>query len=349
MPRDGENDDKKSDDTAPAVTQTTQTSAIEEAPASAAPPTPSPPPAAALRRPRGKGIRYVLIGIVALIAVIFAAREVMLRMTHVYEYDARVVTDHITIGSRVEGTLIELNVENGQTVAAGELIAQIDDRVQRFELDALKAELAALRTERGGYAARTSMVTKQTNSRYRTRLTSIRATRARRSALQAQLTLANQDLARFQNLFERRVIPRNRLDRAVSEVARLTSDVRQADAEIASSRGQAAEAEADKGELTVIEQELASLEFKEAQLGARIARQEVLIQQRAIRAPKAGVIDRVFVENGEFIGEGRRMMMLHDPEGIWVEANIKETEIRRLQPGQRVAITVDAYPDDTFV
>jgi membrane fusion protein (multidrug efflux system) len=43
------------------------------------------------------------------------------------------------------------------------------------------------------------------------------------------------------------------------------------------------------------------------------------------------------------------MMMLHDPEGIWVEANIKETEIRRLQPGQRVAITVDAYPDDTFV
>jgi membrane fusion protein (multidrug efflux system) len=357
MPRDGENDDKKPDDAAPAVAQTAQTSSIEETPAAAATtpaaaathPTPPPPPAAALRRPRGKGIRYALIGIVALTAVIFAAREVMLRMTHVYEYDARVVTDHITIGSRVEGTLIELNVENGQTVAAGELIAQIDDRVQRFELDALKAALQALRTERGGYAARTNMVTKQTDSRYRTRLTSIRATRARRSALQAELTLAKQDLARFQNLFERRVIPRNRLDRALSEVARLTSDVRRADADIASSRGEAAEAEADKGELTVIEQELASLEYKEAQLGAQIARQEVLIQQRAIRAPKAGVIDRVFVENGEFIGEGRRMMMLHDPEGIWVEANIKETEIRRLQPGQRVAIAVDAYPDDTFV
>jgi membrane fusion protein (multidrug efflux system) len=41
--------------------------------------------------------------------------------------------------------------------------------------------------------------------------------------------------------------------------------------------------------------------------------------------------------------------MLHNPENVWVEANIKETQVRRLSVGQIVHITVDAYPDDNFM
>ena len=311
----------------------------------------APPPTARRGRFRqsSKLLRNAVIGLVALIAIGFAAREVMLRMTHVYEYDARVVTDHVTVGSRVDGMLKTLIVDAGQTVAAGELLAQIDDKIQIYELEALRAELAAIRTERGQYAAKTDMVTRQTDSRYQTRLTSVRAQQARRDSLSADLTLAKQELARFQNLFERRVIAKARLDRAQADVSRLLSEVRRADAEIASSRGEAAEAEADKGELTVIERELASLAFREAQLGAQIARHEALIEQRAVRAHKAGIIDRVFIEQGEFVGEGRRLLMMHDPEDVWIEANIKETQVRRLKVGQRVEVTVDAFPDDKFV
>ncbi len=322
-------------------------------PPPAAPPPAAPPPAAPPpRRSRAgapRGMRYLLIGLVAIAALVFGGREVMMRMTHVYEYDARVVTDHITIGSRVDGNLVALEVDAGDEVKAGQLLAQVDNRIPTLELAALRAELAGVRAERGESAARTDMVTRQTDTRHHTRMTSIQVEQARRAALLAELKLAGQDLERFQNLFERRVISRARLDKAESEVSRLRSDVRRADAEIASSRGQAAEAEADKGELTVIERELAILEFKEAELNARIARQETLIGQRAIRAPRDGMIDRVFVENGEYVGEGRRILMLHDPNDVWIEANIKETEIRRLKPGQRVAVTVDAFPDDEFV
>ena len=41
--------------------------------------------------------------------------------------------------------------------------------------------------------------------------------------------------------------------------------------------------------------------------------------------------------------------MMHDPDNVWVDANIKETEIRRLRPGQSVDVSVDAYPDEVFV
>lgn len=310
-----------------------------------APTRPAPPP----RRRGGRGIRYLLIGAAAIVALGFAGREVMNRMTHVYEYDARVVTDHVTVSARVDGNLIALNVDSGDRVEAGAVLAQIDDRVVRLQLDALRAELAALRAERGEYDARTDLVTKQTDSRYRTRLTSIRAQQARRGALVAELTLARQELERFRNLYQRKVVAKASLDRAQADVTRLESDVRRADADIASSRGEAAEAEADKGELTVIQRELAILDAREAQLEARIAQQEALIAWRAVRAPRAGVIDRVFVENGEFVGEGRRILMMHDPDDIWVEANIKETEVRRLKLDQLVDVQVDAYPDDTFV
>jgi membrane fusion protein (multidrug efflux system) len=294
-------------------------------------------------------VRYGLIGLVAIAAIVLGAGEVISRMTHIYEYDARVVTDHVTISSRVDGVLRDLKVDTGDVVTAGAALAQMDDRVPALELRALQAELAALQTERSQYIARSSMVTQQTDSRYKTRLTSIRAERARRGALVAELRLARQEYTRFKSLFDKRVIARSRLDRAESEVSRLASDVRRADAEIASSRGQAQEAQADKAELSVIEQEAALVDFKEAMLRARIARHEALLSYRTIQTPKAGVIDRVFVEEGEFLGEGRRVLMLHDPENTWVEANIKETQVRRLKVGQRVAIDVDAYPDDKFI
>ena len=326
--------------------------AAESAPAEQAKPavTASAPPPN-LRRQRGgmRFVRYGLIGLVAIAAIVFGAREVISRMTHVYEYDARVMTDHVTISSRVDGVLRDLKVDTGDTVTAGAALAQMDDRVPALELRALQAELAALQTERSQYVARSSMVTQQTDSRYKTRLTSIRAERARRGALEAELRLARQEYKRFKSLFDKRVIARSRLDRAESEVSRLASDVRRADAEIASSRGQAQEAQADKAELSVIEQDAALVDFKEAMLRARIARHEALLSYRTIQTPKSGVIDRVFVEEGEFLGEGRRVLMLHDPENTWVEANIKETQVRRLKVGQRVAIDVDAYPDEKFI
>ncbi len=309
----------------------------------------SPPPHIRTKWGGVRFVRYGLIGLVAIAAIVFGAGEVISRMTHIYEYDARVVTDHVTISSRVDGVLRDLKVDTGDVVTAGAALAQMDDRVPALELRALQAELAALQTERSQYIARSSMVTQQTDSRYKTRLTSIRAERARRGALVAELRLARQEYTRFKSLFDKRVIARSRLDRAESEVSRLASDVRRADAEIASSRGQAQEAQADKAELSVIEQEAALVDFKEAMLRARIARHEALLSYRTIQTPKAGVIDRVFVEEGEFLGEGRRVLMLHDPENTWVEANIKETQVRRLKVGQLVAIDVDAYPDDKFI
>ena len=58
-----------------------------------------------------------------------------------------------------------------------------------------------------------------------------------------------------------------------------------------------------------------------------------------------GIIDNTFVEEGEYVRPGTRLLMLHDPDNVWVAANVKETEISRFGVGSTAAITVDAYPD----
>ena len=57
------------------------------------------------------------------------------------------------------------------------------------------------------------------------------------------------------------------------------------------------------------------------------------------------MVDKIFVDVGEYVTPAQRLAIIHDPDKIWVEANIKETEVRKLRIGQSVDISVDAFPD----
>ena len=58
-----------------------------------------------------------------------------------------------------------------------------------------------------------------------------------------------------------------------------------------------------------------------------------------------GVIDNVFVNEGEYVVPIRRLLMLHNPNEIWIDANVKETKINLINIGDKATITLDAYPD----
>ena len=87
---------------------------------------------------------------------------------------------------------------------------------------------------------------------------------------------------------------------------------------------------------------------RRALLLARIRRHRIEVADHVVRSPRDGVVSRTFVEAGEYVQAGQRIALLHDPREVYVEANVRETEIRRLRPGQGVRVEVDAYPDRTF-
>jgi membrane fusion protein (multidrug efflux system) len=187
-----------------------------------------------------------------------------------------------------------------------------------------------------------------TGSRISSRNSELVAAEAKRASLRAELSLANQDLARVEKLYRSKVISRARLDSARAAVGRLKSDVAEAEAQMQRARGAIAESEAERGEVGMITQEIAMLRHSATALKAELEQKRVEIQEHTLVAPIDGVIDRLFIEQGEYVREGQRLLMMHNPKDVWVEANIKETEIRNLKLGQVANISVDAFPDHAF-
>lgn len=290
-------------------------------------------------------LRYAIIAAVALAAIGWGYTEIMARLTHVFEYDARITTDLVTMSSRRDGQLLELPIKEGQQVEAGAVLARLDDRIPSLEAQAIQARLLALEADRKRLHNKRQMMDQQTGSRISSRTSEMEASEAKRASLQAELALAEQDLERVERLFQRKVISRARLDEARAAVGRLRSDVAEAKAQIERARGAIAESQAERGELDMISQEVSMLDHQTTALRAELERKRVEVAEHVIRAPMSGVIDRLFVEEGEYLREGQRVLMMHDPADLWVEANIKETELRLLKIGQPVEIYVDAFPD----
>ena len=77
-------------------------------------------------------------------------------------------------------------------------------------------------------------------------------------------------------------------------------------------------------------------------------RQASEVKKHTITSPVTGVVDQTFVNEGEYVAPGQRFALVHDSRDVWINANIKETEVQKIRQGQPVIITVDAYPGRTF-
>jgi membrane fusion protein (multidrug efflux system) len=67
-----------------------------------------------------------------------------------------------------------------------------------------------------------------------------------------------------------------------------------------------------------------------------------------ITAPEGGVVTRKSVEVGQYVQAGQPLMSVVPLRDVWVVANLKETTVRNVLPGDRVAITVDSYPGKRY-
>ena len=62
-----------------------------------------------------------------------------------------------------------------------------------------------------------------------------------------------------------------------------------------------------------------------------------------IYAPVSGVVNEKTVEIGQHIQAGEQLLVISQLEDIWVTANFKETQLKRMRPGQPVDVKVDAF------
>jgi len=294
------------------------------------------------RLPRARTLAAILGG---LAAVILLSVWIAGRAATVSTADARVAADMVAISTDVAGQITDLHVETGERVAAGQLLYTIDARAVRQELMEYSADAERLRAEIAREQARIGL----SSSRAETEIDASRADQnsavASVGAARAELKAAEREFERINGLFNRGLVTQTRFDEAENRLENARQDLRIAEARRNSASAEQRQAVLSGKEVALIEHNLKVLEASLARVEAQLQRQRIIIDQHEIRSPIDGVVDELFYDPGEHALAGFRVALLHNPDKVWIRANIKETEIRHVKPGAPVKVHVDSQPD----
>ncbi len=229
--------------------------------------------------------------------------------------------DYLRLGPRDPGIVSTLTVEEGENVSAGAPLFSVDGERARLAMEQTEAQLQAAEARAADLAAGG-------------RAEEVRAARDQLDQARADLKLAEENHVRAVDLVERGVAPRQRLDEAEralnaasSRVAELENRVRIAVLPARDDQIAAARQEADAAR-------------------AALAQAQSQLDDRSVRAPVAGRVDRVYLRPGEFAGAGQPVVSVLPPENIKVVFFIPETQLARVSVGANVTLKCDGCPTE---
>ena len=269
--------------------------------------------------------RLIVIGvaIVALIAAaIYGVDYYLVGRFQVATDDAYVRANNSTLGARVSGHIAAIVPADNTRVKAGDVVFRIDEGDYKIAVDSARAKAATQQA---------------TIDRIGRQVTSAQSAV---DQAQAQLTSAEAQSTRAQLDFERQqaLSTKGFASRAVFETSQAARD--QAAAAVQSAKA-ALDAARDNVEVTKAQQNEARAQLVELQ--SALAKAERDLEFTQVRAPVDGVFSNRIVNVGDFVAVGQRLGNIVPLNDVFIDANFKETQLGRLKPGQRVAISVDAY------
>ena len=124
--------------------------------------------------------------------------------------------------------------------------------------------------------------------------------------------------------------------------------LRTAEARVEQAKAQSIHADALAQEVRVreAERDLAQAQLKEAEVALSLA--QLNLDDTAIKAPVTGLVSKKSVEIGQVVQPGQPLLAIVPLHDVWVLANFKETQLRRVRPGMRAEVVVEGDPDHPY-
>lgn len=288
--------------------------------------------------------RKILFGGLAGALLLAVIGFVIDRSTFVTTADARVASDIIAVSSDISGRITSVQVSEGDRVGRDAVLYTIDDREASLVLAQYQAEADRLHAEMTREDARADLATTKAGSQVDARRAGTQSAVASVGVAESNLETARREHERTKGLFERKLIAQSQYDQAKNAMDTAEQALQRALADRATAAAEQRTASISGQEVRLIDHDLSILKARLVQAEARVDAQKVIVEQHTIRSPIDGIVDELFYDAGEHSLRGFRMAMIHDPDSVWVSANIKETQIRFIQPGAPVTITADSDP-----
>jgi membrane fusion protein (multidrug efflux system) len=293
-------------------------------------PAAAPNAAASQAAPKTGKRRAVLVSIVALLALAATAYGVhyfLIGRFFISTDDAYVRANNSTLGARVSGHVASILPGDNTVVRAGEVIFRIDDGDYRIAVDAARTRIA------------TQQATIDRIGRQVTALESaVEQAKAQLASADAGLKRADLDFDRQQTLNTKGFASRATFE--VSEAGR--------DQGLAAVKSAQAAYDAARDNVEVTRAQQAEARAQLAELQTSLAKAERDLEFTSVRAPVDGTFSNRLVSTGDYIVVGQRLGNVVPLDDVFIDANYKETQLRRIRPGQPVTISVDAYGHRKF-
>ena len=241
--------------------------------------------------------------------------------------DAFVGGDITVLAPKVAGFIAQVAVTDNQSVRAGELLVRLDDRDFAAALARADAAVAAQRAQLANLAA--------TQQLQRAVIAEARASIA---AADAEVVRTRDDQARFARLAQRGAA-------SVQSSQQADSDFAQAQALGLKAR---ASLDAAQRQAQVIDTQRQQTEAQLAQASAERALAQLNLQYTELRAPVDGVVANRSARRGAYAAVGTQLLSVVPAQGLWVDANFKESQLAHMRPGQPVRLKADVLPDIDF-
>ena len=287
--------------------------------------------APALDAPAKSGRKKLVLGLVALAALGAGAWKGEQYWTTgrflVETDDAYVQADITLVSSRVQGYADEVLVSDNDHVQAGDILVRLDAgdyeiALQTAESRVATADQTLARIDAQTEAARAAVTQAQ----------------AGLDAAQAQLRNAQANAERTRSLAGQGTVAQSQLDDAEETLDTATAGLAQAQAAIASTEAQ----------VDVLTAQRAEAEGQKHELELAVAQAQRNLDLTVLRAPADGTVANLALEQGDLVQPGARLAALVPDDGLYIEANYKETQMASVAPGATVHLSFDALPGQEF-
>src|SRR6516225_9761076 len=240
---------------------------------------------------------------------------------------AYVGVEETLIAPKVSGLIAEVAVTDNQAVHAGDLLVKLDDRDYKAALARAEAAVAGQKATLANLDARRQL-----------QLAVIAQAKAEIAATAAEIVRAKYDLDRYRGLSQSQFASLQRFEQADADYKKAVAHDDKARAAVT----------AAERELDVIDTQKLQTE---ADLAAAIAERdtaELNLGYTELRAPVDGVVGNRSARRGAFAPVGAQLISLVPAQGLWVDANFKESQLARLRAGLPARIEADVLPGEVF-
>ncbi|RQZ19883.1 HlyD family secretion protein [Burkholderia sp. Bp9031] len=280
--------------------------------------------AATIDRPaRQRRVPWMRIAVGAVIVVVAAAALDWLFVLRFQEStdDAYVGGDVTVLAPKVNGFVDKILVTDNQRVKTGDVLVQLDARDYDAKLAQAAAEVDSARS-----------AVSELEAKQQLQYAVIGQHAADRNASSAELTRASSDRVRYRELVKSDAVSNQIVERADADYSKADAAVARSDAALLASKRQ----------LDVLGAQLADAR---ARVNTALAAQRVAalnVEYTTIRSPVDGYVGNRTGRVGMLANVGVPLLTVVPASGLWIDANFKEDQLRKMHAGDRVDVSLDA-------